>query len=80
MDVPTIFADFHNADRHGRVRLNTVGSIADLGRVGVRLRDGLPLRIHDDELEADAVAAFSTDERVWVARIDWDAIRPVGRR
>jgi hypothetical protein len=25
-----IFADFHNSDVQGRVRLNTIGSLADL--------------------------------------------------
>jgi hypothetical protein len=73
----SIFADFHNADPQGRVRLNTVGSIEDLGRLGVTLVDGLRLTIHDEELEADAEVAYSADEGIWVAKIDWDAIRHV---
>jgi len=71
----SIFADFNNADRLGRVRLNTVGSIEDLGRLGLHLVDGLRVTIHDDELEADGEVLYSSDESIWVAKIDWNAIR-----
>ncbi len=75
--APTLFADFMNADPRGRVRLNCVGTVADLGTQGVELADGLPVTLTDGELEADGTAAYSTEERVWVALIDWDAIRQV---
>ena len=75
MPAPAIFADFQNADAHGRVRLNTVGTIEDLGRLGVRLRDGLQVVVHDEELEADGVVRFSADEHLWVAQIDRTALR-----
>jgi hypothetical protein len=73
----SLSANFHNADPQGRVRLNCVGTIEDVGRLGLRLVDGLRVTIHDEELEADGEVIYSADEGIWVARIDWDAIRHV---
>ena len=39
--MPTIYADFHNADKDGFVRMNSIGTIEDLSRHGVVLKDGL---------------------------------------
>jgi len=71
-----MYADFNNADAEGRVRLNGAGTIRDLARLGVRLRDGMPLTIHDEELAADAEAVYSPNEAIWVALIDWSLVRP----
>ena len=79
MAAPSIFADFMNADPEGRVRLTCVGTTEDLARLGVRLANGLHVTIHDEELEADGEIEFSADERIWVAKIDWDAVRHVSR-
>ena len=79
-----ISADFQNADSQGRLRLNTVGTLEDLARQEVELRDGLRLTLcaedaddqgRPDELLVEGVAAFSAEERCWVAAIDWTAIR-----
>ena len=75
MAVPTIFADFMNADPQGRLRLTCVGTTEDLARHGVRLVDGLRITITDQELEADGEVVYSTEEHIWVAEIDWNAIR-----
>jgi hypothetical protein len=32
--------------------------------------------LSDDELEVDSEVQFAAEEHVWVAVIDWDAIRP----
>ena len=40
MSTVRIYADFHNADPEGRLRLNCVGTIEDLSRYQVELRDG----------------------------------------
>lgn len=77
MALPLIFADFMNADPQGRVRLICVGTTEDLARLGVRLEPGLHVTLHDEELEADGEVEFSTDENIWVAKIDWDAVRHV---
>lgn len=79
MAVPSIFADFTNADPQGRVRLTCVGTTEDLARLGVRLVNGLHITVHDEELETDGEVLFSADERIWVAKIDWDAMRHVSR-
>jgi hypothetical protein len=81
---PKVYVDFHNADSQGRVRLNCVGTLEDLGRQQVGLRDGLMLTLYSDdaddqgrldELLAEGVVSFSPDEQCWVATIDWAAIR-----
>ena len=69
-----VYADFNNADPLGRLRLSCVGTIEDLARLGVRLREGLRLTLHDEELSAEGEVHFSPEEG-WVAVIDWDAIR-----
>ncbi len=76
MALPAITADFNNADELGRLRLSCIGSIRDLALLGVRLADGLRIVVTDnDELEADGEVIYSTDEHIWVAKIDWNAIR-----
>jgi hypothetical protein len=71
----TIWADFHNADEQGRVRLNTAGTLESLAASGLWLKDGLHVVVHDDELETDGTVAYSTEEQLWVATIDWNAFR-----
>jgi len=75
MSIPSITADFNNADQSGRLRLTCVGTIKDLARLGVRLVAGLHVIVSDDELEADGEVLFSPEEHIWVAKIDWNAIR-----
>jgi hypothetical protein len=80
MARPMVCADFHNADAEGRLRLKSIGTICDLSRQNIALREGLPLTLHDEELEVDGEVCFSPGEHLWVAAIDWDAIRPTGER
>lgn len=75
MPLPTVFADFHNADPRGRLRLNCIGTIRDLGAKRITLTEGLHLTLSDDELEVEGEVHFSEEEGLWVAVIDWDAIR-----
>ena len=77
MNNPRVFADFQNADAQGRLRLNCIGTIEDLSRQGTKLIDGEKLSVYSEELEADAVVAYSDEEKIWVATIDWDKIREV---
>lgn len=83
MVKPKIYADFHNADSQGRLRLNCAGTMEDLASQNVELREGLALTLYADDLDeqgkpdellADGVVSFSADERCWVATIDWNAI------
>lgn len=73
--TPRIFADFNNCDRLGRVRLNTVGTAEDLNRLRLELSEGTALVVTDSELETEAVATYSEDEKMWVAKIDPTKVR-----
>jgi hypothetical protein len=55
MDRPRVFADFHNADRLGRLRLNCAGTMGDLAEHGVQLRDGLALDLYSEDLEVEGL-------------------------
>ena len=72
-----VFADFHNADVQGRVRLNCAGTVVDLQRQGIVLRDGQPLIIYSEELEVEGIVHYSEEENLWTAVIDWNAIREI---
>jgi hypothetical protein len=75
MDKPRVFADFHNADALGRLRLNCIGTVQDLARQQVALCDGQWLTLYSEDLEVDGLVRYSTEENLWVAVIDWNAIR-----
>lgn len=83
MARPKVYADFHNADANGRLRLNCVGTVEDLARQGITLREGMLLTFYSDDLDANGqpdellvngVVSFSEEEHCWVAAIDWSAI------
>lgn len=74
MNRPRIFADFHNADPQGRLRLNCVGSIEDLAKQKVELFAGLGLTLYSEDLETDGNVEYSEQEKLWVAAIDWNAV------
>ena len=84
MVKPKVYADFHNADSTGRVRLNCIGTMEDLAQQQVELHEGLVLTLYSDDLDdkgdfdellVDGVVSFSEEEHCWVAAIDWHAIR-----
>ncbi len=75
MSTVRIYADFHNADPEGRLRLNCVGTIEDLSRYQVELREGEKLVLYSEELEVDGVVEYSASEKLWVAAINWHQIR-----
>ncbi|WP_009633587.1 hypothetical protein [Synechocystis sp. PCC 7509] len=77
MSYPRVFADFHNADNTGQLRLNCIGTIEDLARQQIKLQLGQLLTLYSEELEVDGVVQYSELEKVWVARIDWERIRGV---
>ncbi|QKQ76995.1 hypothetical protein [Nostoc sp. TCL240-02] len=75
MNTPRIFADFHNADNQGRLRLNCIGTVEDLARQNIELQDGKLLTLYSEDLEVEGVIQYSTEEYLWVAAIDWNAIK-----
>ena len=78
MNKPKVFADFHNADTRGRLRLNCIGTREDLAQQQIVLRDGMCLTLYSEELEVEGVVEYSTDEHLWVVVIDWRAIKDIG--
>ena len=74
-DKALVIVDLQNADARGRVRLNCIGTIRDLSRQSISLRDGLEPTLYDEDLEVEGAVVFSPEEHIWVAVIDWEAIR-----
>ncbi|MCE2400431.1 hypothetical protein J4G08_06025 [Candidatus Poribacteria bacterium] len=72
-----VFAGFHNADPKGRLRLNCASTLADIACQKITLRDSQHLILYSEELEVDGIVQYSDEEDLWVAIIDWNAIREV---
>lgn len=75
MNIPKVFADFHNTDSQGCLRLNCIGTIEDLARQNVELQDGQLLTLYSEDLEVAGVVQYSSEEKLWVAAINWNAIK-----
>jgi hypothetical protein len=75
MNTPRIFADFHNADNQGRLRLNCIGTVEDLALHNIELQEGKLLTLYSEDLEVEGVVQYSAEEQLWVAGIDWNAIK-----
>lgn len=75
MKTLRVFADFHNADVQGRLRLNCIGTVEDLARQNIELQSGQLLTLYSEELEVEGVVQYSSEENLWVAAIDWNAIK-----
>jgi len=77
-----VYADFHNLDYSNRLRLTCAGTIEELARQRIELREGLVLTLYSDdaddkgeydELRMEGVVHYDESERCWVASIDWSA-------
>jgi hypothetical protein len=84
MDKPKIYADFQKLDDFNRLKLTCAGTVRDLKRYGIELRDGLVFTFYMDdakgcgqpgELRAEGVVHYNDREKCWVAEINWDAVR-----
>src|SRR5712692_9613070 len=84
MGIPRVYADFQNLDDLNRLRLTCAGTLQDLERQGIELREGLVLTLYTDdaddqdqpdELRSEGVVHYDGGEQCWVATIDWAAIR-----
>ena len=74
-DIPKLFADFNNADQHGRVRLNTNGTFADIKKWNLKLKKGMQVLLDDnDSLTTVGQLKYSDEENIWVAEINWDTL------
>lgn len=75
MKTLRVFADFHNADVQGRLRLNCIGTVEDLARQNIELQNGQLLTVYSEDLEVEGVVQYSSEEKLWVAAIDWNAVK-----
>lgn len=51
MAAPRVYADFQNLDDFHRLRLTCAGTLRDLERQEIRLRDGLALTFYADDAD-----------------------------
>ena len=84
MATRTVYADFQNLDDANRLRLTCAGTLEDLNRLGISLREGLVLTFstddaddegRPDELRAEGVVHYDEGQKCWVATIDWANLR-----
>jgi hypothetical protein len=79
-----IYVDLMKKDDQWRVQLTTVGTRRDLARLGIELEEGMLLHLYtddansvgvEDNLVFDGIARFDATANIWVAEIDWGALR-----
>lgn len=76
--MTTIYADFNN--RNGdALSLSCNGTKADLERLGIRLQEGLPLRVSDGDLAAQGKVRWAAARQEWVIDIDWDTMEDLAK-
>jgi len=66
-----LYADFHNADQDGFIRLNSCGTLVDIKKKNIELESGDIFMFSDGELSIIGVVEKPGIEGVWRARIDW---------
>ena len=78
-----IYADFLNLDDCDRLRLTCAGTVEDLRRQGIELREGLVLTFYmddaddrgePDEILTEGVVHYDERESIWVASVDWASV------
>jgi hypothetical protein len=67
--IPKLFADFHNTDRSGRVRLNCVGTTEALDTLGITLHAGMKVFLYSEDVAAEAFVHYSIEEQIFVAAL-----------
>jgi hypothetical protein len=74
--MASIWVDFNNCDREGRVRLNTSGAIRSINESQVALQNGLEVElITGDTYPVKGIVEYSNSEHIWVARFDISKLR-----
>ncbi len=79
-----VYADFQNLDDSNRLRLTCAGTREDLERQCIELHEGLVLTFYmddaddrgePDELRTEGVVHYDERASIWVASVDWSAVR-----
>jgi len=68
MANPKVYADFHNADSQGRLRLNCVGTTEDLAEQQIELRAGLLVSLSQEAELADLFREIEAAEAVYLSK------------
>lgn len=83
MTPPRVYADLQNLDDASRLQLVCAGTIADLARQGITLREGLILTFYTDDaddqgrpddLRVEGIVHFDDENQRWVAAVDWSTL------
>ena len=84
MAASRIYADFQNLDDFNRLKLTCAGTLQDLKRLGIELKEGMVLTFYTDdaddegcpdELCAEGKVQWNDAEKCWVGAVDWDTVR-----
>ena len=68
-----IYADFNAQDVTRRVRLNTQGSLNDIERAEIELRDGTLVELYSED--GITVIGRLVFEGIWLAEPDWTTLK-----
>ena len=60
MTPPRVYADFQNLDDQNRLRLTCPGTLQDLKREGIQLREGMALTLYTDDADDVDEGPFRT--------------------
>jgi hypothetical protein len=83
-----IYADFMKMDYSGRLNLMTLGTFRDLKEKGIDLRPGLHICFYNEDEDSDGksdnlvvegIVDYDPENKIWVAEIDWDAIKNISQ-
>ena len=79
-----VYIDFQKLDDWRRPILSAAGTVRDLERLGIELREGLTVAFYSDDeddqgnpdpLLVEGTVRFDDEHRRWVAEISWEEIR-----
>ncbi len=86
LDAQRVYVDFLKTDDEGRLILSCYGTMQDLARYGIELKEGLALTFYSDDADdtgnpddliVQGVVQYDKTSNQWVALIDRNAIRHV---
>ena len=81
-----VYADFQNVDARRRLVLTCAGTLKDLERHGIELKEGLVLTFYSDDADEEGnpddlivqgIVSYDEVQKHWTATINWQAIKHV---
>lgn len=75
--MKTIYADFNNVDEEGCIRLNSTKTTDDIESQNIKLKQGLKVKLTNEELEVEGRLQYSKTEDIWTALINWSEVKKV---